>query len=79
MNDIIAEAEDTAGVTYADCLGAAARVWCDEAYSNVEMDSDAAVAIARILYRVANDGEEPPQVLNDLDEETRNSLKGVLI
>ena len=80
MNDVndIAVAVDSAAavenVTYASCLNRASQLWTKPEFANVPMDENAAVAIARILYRVANDGEEPPQVLSDLDDETLRNL-----
>jgi len=80
MNDDldIAVAVDSAAaenVEYAVCLQRAAQLWATPEFASVPMNEDAAVAIARILYRVANDGQEPPQILADLDDETRACLE----
>lgn len=77
-DDDIAVAVDSAApaenVTYAHCLMRASQLWAQPEFAQVEMHPDAAVAIARILYRVANNGDEPPQVLADLDDETLRNL-----
>lgn len=76
-NDEIASAVDTLAsevVPYSECLTAAAQIWTRQTFADVPVNQEAAVAIARILYRTANYGEEPPQVLADLDEETRACL-----
>lgn len=63
-------------VPYASCLQRAAQLWATPEFVGVDMNEDAAVSIARILYRVANEGQEPPQVLADLDDDVKSILNG---
>jgi hypothetical protein len=51
-------------------LQIAARIWCDEAMSHVEVDAKAAEQIADILFKSANEYENSHRVVKG---ETLNS------
>lgn len=36
-----------------DCIGVAARIWCDKEFSNITMDAEACLKIADMLHNLA--------------------------
>lgn len=51
---------------YETAMGIAARVWCDQDMSHIEMDADAAQEIAQVLYRVIKERQKYPDFTKSL-------------
>lgn len=66
-------------LTMIECRGIAARVWCDQDFSHVVMDTNAAETIAKLLYNVANGIPERKCVLQDWVMDLGLRHQGVLL
>ncbi len=72
MMDTVIQAKENVDkkLTYEDCCGIAARIWCDKQFSHIVMNTDACLLIAGVLLDVSQ-GINPP---NFTDEKVMEQL-----